>query len=147
MRLSLRTMIELLRTRRGPTTRALDVIFTPPYPESDPGFEMVKENGALNTPLAQWGIDLMFNAGATLAEVLHINSWPNEVKEDLRRDVLAPAVLNGDKVRFFWEPSGASGATFQKIEAGAEGGVDVVLRTPFAKISQTAVNEFNVDPQ
>ena len=145
MRLSLRTMIEVLKTRRGPTTRALDVIFSPPY--SGPGLLEVRDRDALDTPLAQWGIDLMFNAGATLAEVLHINSWPDTVKEQLREDVLAPAVLSGKRVRFFWEPKGDPGASYQKIDPNGEGGIDVILRTPFAKITQTAVDEFNVEPQ
>ena len=54
MRLTLRTLMEALRTGRGPTTRALDLIFTPPY--SGIGFTEVQQAGALNTPLADWGV-------------------------------------------------------------------------------------------
>jgi len=142
MRLSLRTLIELLRTGRGPTTRALDLIFTPPY--SGSGFTEVQATGALDSPLAAWGVQLMLNAGAGVAEVLHINAWPDGMKETLRSQVLAPAVGENLKVRFFWEPSPETSPHWVLREPALAGDVDVIFRTPWSKIVQTSVEEVDV---
>ncbi len=142
MKLSLRTFIEVLRTGRGPTTRALDAIFTPPYAGS--GFEEVQEEGALDSPLADWGVQLMLDAGAGIAEILHINSWPDELKESLRAEVLRPAVEQGLKVRFFWEGHAGSDAEWILREPATAGDVDVVFRTAWSKVQQTSVEEVEV---
>jgi hypothetical protein len=142
MRLPLRVLIEVLRTRRGPTTRALDLIFTPPY--SGLGLNEVQQPGALNTPLAPWGVTLMLNAGAGAAEVLHINAWPNNVKEQLRVEVLVPSVQNNRKVRFFWEPTAEPGSSYEVLGTAGEQDVDVTFRTPWSNIVQTSVEEVEV---
>jgi hypothetical protein len=134
--------MEALRTGRGPTTRALDLIFTPPY--SGIGFDEVQQADALNTPLADWGIDLMLNHGAGLAEVLHIDAWPNAMKESLRQEILAPAVAGGLKVRFFWEPHAGAGAVWVPREPAVPGELAVTFRTPRSEIVQTSVEEVDV---
>ncbi len=142
MRLRLRTLTEALRTGKGPTTRALDLIFTPPY--EGIGLTEVQDEDALNTPLADWGIELMLSHGASAAEVMHINDWPDAMKETLRRDVLAPAVANEQRVRFFWEPYEGDEAVWVDRTPVSPGELAVTFRTPRSKIVQTSVEEFDV---
>jgi hypothetical protein len=66
------------------------------------------------------------------------------MKESLREEVLAPAVENGLKVRFFWEPHEGADAVWVAREPAFQGELAVTFRTPRSKIVQTSVEEVDV---
>jgi hypothetical protein len=105
--------IKTLRTRKTDITRSLDELFDMAYRDElliDPNIDTFKNTPNVLDILPQWARDILqrpprpgiVRDPVSEEELDHIDSWPNEQKEKVRRK-LVDAIDGGRAVYFFWE--------------------------------------------
>lgn len=106
--------IEALQKRETHFTDVADAIFSNPgnvpnLPRGAAAWAQFQQANALNRPLSQTSPDIaafLADQGMTPAELNHIDSWDNGLKERLR-DRLARAIRDNESpMKFYWELHG-----------------------------------------
>ncbi len=134
---TIKKFVNAIQTGRTHTTKALDSVDFHPH------------LGALGTPnvvdtLPDWARAAL-QPTLSDAELDHIDSWPNDQKELVRRAVVTATQANR-KVQFFWElHSGPNEAT--DIRDDGKGEITVTFRSPRSKVrvSTATFGDISVD--
>lgn len=124
----MQTFLQALRTGRTRTTDALDQLFASPIGlQADGHLTAFRTAGHLNTLDQPCKAHLSLSA----AEFAHINSWPNDLKEEIRVR-LVNAIDGNLQVRFRWKLT--TGADEDHDIATAAFGETITFRSPESRV-------------
>lgn len=134
---TLRTFIEAIQTGQTKTTRALDDFFKNPGGLAGHlGRNDFKNAGAFNV-LPGWAKTALMPHLSAL-ELDHIDSWPNDKKDDVRAKLDQAIHYNRNAVHFFWQPYPGSSEDVEIIDPDQNGDITIIFKSPRSKITQTA---------
>ncbi len=139
------TFVDILRTGRTKITKALDTLFADPGRlRSDPNFaEMQKEAAADGNAhfdsLPTWAkkrLESFLNAKDHARLCAHIDAWPNDQKEKVRKK-LVQAIDENRRVRFFWELHRGENRATEIFDPGEGREIIITFRSPRKSITET----------
>lgn len=135
---TLRTFIDAIQTGQTKTTKALDDFFKNPGSLQDhPYRNDFRTVGAFNI-LPAWARSEFQNVGLSNVELAHIDSWPNDLKDNVRAKLDQAIHYNRNAVHFFWQPYPGSSEDAEIIDPDQNGDVTIIFKSPRNKITQTA---------
>jgi hypothetical protein len=134
---TLRTFIEAIQTGQTKTTRALDDFFRNPGGlDGHPGRKDFKNAGAFNA-LPGWATTAL-QPHLSALELAHIDSWPNDQKDNVRAKLDQAIHYSRNAVHFFWQPHPGNSEEVEIIDPDQDGDITIIFKSPRNKITQTA---------
>ena len=126
---SVQKFVDVLKTGQTDITKAMDQLFANPADlQGTDLFQELQQAGALDelSPLMrQIGTD----NGVTDKELDHINTWPNDQKEEVRQKLVL-AIENNRPVHFFWEVHRRKSEEIEVLDPDAAGDITVIFISP-----------------
>lgn len=141
---TIKKFVEALQTKKTIINSRLDELCTDSR-RHEACLANLNKPGALNRPLAGWAKEELRTVGLGEVEFAHIDRWPDEHKEEVRK-ALVTAVETSRNVRFFWELyGGADNVT--DVRDGGTGDITVTFRSPQSRIrvSRTTFGDLKVE--
>jgi hypothetical protein len=134
---TLRTFIEAIKTGQTKTTKALDSFFENPGGlEHHTGRDDFRNAGAFNV-LPVWAKNAL-KSNLSTAELDHIDSWPNDQKDNVRAKLDQAIHYSRNAVHFFWQPYHGSSEEVEIIDPDVDGDITIIFKSPRNKVTQTA---------